>query len=77
MQETQYEDLDGEIKKCREFFESKNEDDLKKAMDKRLDKLKSKGHTLVRICKIGRNQPCPCMSGKKFKKCCIDKVKHV
>ena len=22
--------------------------------------------------KIGRNEPCPCGSGKKFKKCCID-----
>ncbi len=22
--------------------------------------------------KIGRNDPCPCGSGKKFKKCCID-----
>ncbi len=24
--------------------------------------------------KIGRNSPCPCGSGEKFKKCCIDKV---
>lgn len=24
--------------------------------------------------KIGRNAPCPCGSGKKFKKCCIDKT---
>lgn len=23
--------------------------------------------------KVGRNEPCPCGSGKKFKKCCIDK----
>ena len=23
--------------------------------------------------KVGRNQPCPCGSGKKYKKCCIDK----
>ncbi|WP_229520500.1 SEC-C metal-binding domain-containing protein [Massilia sp. NP310] len=22
-------------------------------------------------CKVGRNDPCPCMSGKKHKKCCI------
>ena len=21
--------------------------------------------------KIGRNDPCPCLSGKKFKKCCL------
>ena len=23
-----------------------------------------------RIGKVGRNEPCPCGSGKKFKKCC-------
>jgi tetratricopeptide (TPR) repeat protein len=23
--------------------------------------------------KIGRNEPCPCGSGKKYKKCCVDK----
>ncbi|MCD6389209.1 MAG: SEC-C domain-containing protein [Desulfobulbaceae bacterium] len=23
--------------------------------------------------KIGRNQPCPCGSGKKYKKCCLRK----
>lgn len=25
--------------------------------------------------KVGRNQPCPCNSGKKFKKCCMRKYK--
>ena len=25
--------------------------------------------------KVGRNDPCPCGSGKKFKKCCEEKVK--
>ena len=24
----------------------------------------------IRRLKIGRNEPCPCGSGKKFKKCC-------
>jgi uncharacterized protein YecA (UPF0149 family) len=24
--------------------------------------------------KIGRNEPCPCGSGKKYKKCCIIKT---
>jgi hypothetical protein len=24
---------------------------------------------------VGRNDPCPCGSGKKFKKCCLDKLK--
>ncbi len=26
--------------------------------------------------RIGRNDPCPCGSGKKFKKCCIKKYGH-
>jgi len=25
--------------------------------------------------RVGRNDPCPCGSGKKFKKCCWDKGK--
>ena len=28
------------------------------------------GHTYVAPPKVGRNDPCPCGSGKKFKKCC-------
>ncbi len=27
----------------------------------------------LRICEIGLNEPCPCGSEKKFKKCCRDK----
>ena len=26
--------------------------------------------------KVGRNDPCPCGSGKKFKKCCEVQQKH-
>ena len=29
-----------------------------------------KAHTIVRSDKTGRNEPCPCGSGKKYKKCC-------
>ena len=25
--------------------------------------------------KVGRNDPCPCGSGKKFKKCCLGSIK--
>ena len=25
------------------------------------------------MAKIGRNQPCPCGSGKKYKRCCWDR----
>lgn len=27
----------------------------------------------IRVMKIGRNEPCPCGSGKKYKKCCLGK----
>lgn len=26
--------------------------------------------------KIGRNDPCPCGSGKKYKHCCLGKTDH-
>ena len=29
----------------------------------------------IRKFKTGRNEPCPCKSGKKFKKCCLDKIR--
>jgi preprotein translocase subunit SecA len=28
---------------------------------------------LTREQKVGRNEPCPCGSGKKYKKCCANK----
>ena len=30
-----------------------------------------KTQPLTKKKKIGRNQPCPCGSGKKYKKCCL------
>lgn len=50
--------------KLQEFFTGENDESAKKAMDERF-----------RSVKIGRNARCPCGSGKKFKKCCIDKVR--
>ena len=32
------------------------------------------GFAVVRPRKIGRNDPCPCGSGKKYKKCCLRKM---
>ena len=37
--------------------------------DSKITKGKRKGK------KIGRNDPCPCGSGKKYKKCCLGKDK--
>jgi hypothetical protein len=36
------------------------------------------GFTVVRLDKqVGRNDPCPCGSGLKYKKCCADKAQHI
>ena len=35
-----------------------------------VDGVKPKGKTIVKALSVGRNDPCPCGSGKKFKKCC-------
>lgn len=70
MQETQYQ---GRV--IQEFFTALTDADVNKKMDNRFKVLEAKGHTFVRRIKIGRNDKCPCSSGLKFKKCCIDKVK--
>ncbi|MBI5058242.1 SEC-C domain-containing protein [candidate division KSB1 bacterium] len=36
----------------------------------RVNRYKAQG-----VVRIGRNDPCPCGSGKKFKQCCMDKIK--
>lgn len=51
------------------------------ALEKMNDRLIEQGmdpkepRELVRRMKIGRNDPCPCGSGRKFKKCCIHKAR--
>lgn len=37
---------------------------------KEITKAYKKSKTVVKGEKIGRNDPCPCGSGKKYKKCC-------
>lgn len=43
------------------YFFSKNQEQLEK---------EGQPKTIVKGRKIGRNEPCPCGSGKKYKKCC-------
>ena len=33
--------------------------------------------SFLRRKKVGRNQKCPCGSGKKFKTCCLKKIKEI
>lgn len=56
----------------REFFSGREEAEIEKRMDQRLGELNRKHReTFVGRKKIGRNDKCPCGSGRKFKKCCI------
>ncbi len=66
MQETQHK-ITGDMR--REFFAADNTKALDALMDARLEQLPDE--RLVRRVKVGRNSPCPCGSGRKFKKCCI------
>lgn len=43
-------------------------------MDQLKAEVEAAGGTELRRTKIGRNTPCPCGSGLKFKKCCIGRA---
>ncbi len=38
-----------------------------------ITKIQKRSKTIIKDKKIGRNDPCPCGSGKKYKKCCLKK----
>ncbi|MBN2260441.1 MAG: SEC-C domain-containing protein [Clostridiales bacterium] len=44
---------------------------LTKEKQKEIKKAHRDSHIVVKKEKIGRNDPCPCGSGKKYKKCCM------
>ena len=46
---------------------------LSEARRKELFLTQRKSNTVVKTQKIGRNDPCPCGSGKKYKNCCMKK----
>lgn len=62
-----------DIQKYNEMFKSISPEDR----PHRIDDLKIMKKELTtyqrKNKKIGRNEPCPCDSGKKFKKCCLQK----
>jgi hypothetical protein len=49
-------------------------DDVERVADERLLWSPSEGPAVNPYRDVGRNDPCPCGSGKKFKKCCLGKV---
>ncbi|MBR6162927.1 SEC-C domain-containing protein [bacterium] len=45
-----------------------------KVMEAVTDKVENEDKQGIDYSNVGRNDPCPCGSGKKFKKCCLDRV---
>lgn len=66
--------LIGDSVHATEVFTGPRIRDLKEAMDARLKEVEALGGKLTHRTAIGRNSPCPCGSGLKFKKCCIGKA---
>ncbi len=57
-----------------EFYYRPDDDDFTFDSSKTIESLNKLRHLTPRTtAKIGRNDPCPCGSGKKFKKCCLGK----
>lgn len=67
MQETHYND--GRVE--RKFYSADQFDLLAESMRRDLDNPEV---VSTRAVKIGRNDPCPCGSGAKFKRCCAHKI---
>lgn len=65
---------DGEI--IREFVTG-HKTEITKHFDERRAELEAQGYTYVGRGKVGKNAPCPCESGRKFKHCCVSLVKRV
>lgn len=61
-----------------EFFRGENKEEILKKMNERAEQIRSielaKGFEVFRRKEVGRNAKCPCGSGLKFKKCCIEKA---
>jgi uncharacterized protein YecA (UPF0149 family) len=69
--------LIGDSVHATEVFTGPRIREVKEAMDVRLKEVEALGGKLTHRTAIGRNAPCPCGSGLKFKKCCIGKAAMV
>jgi uncharacterized protein YecA (UPF0149 family) len=53
-----------------EIYEESNQKEKARELEKEKKRLEKLSRAPVKSVKIGRNEPCPCGSGKKYKKCC-------
>lgn len=58
--------------RVKEVFTGTSDRAVHEAMDARAELLTQMGARNFRRTRIGRNSPCPCGSGLKLKKCCIN-----
>jgi preprotein translocase subunit SecA len=65
-------EIKGEVKNFAEGLSK----EMSKAMDRRLEEVKAEHGEPEQVIrrKVGRNEPCPCGSGVKFKKCHLNKA---
>jgi uncharacterized protein YecA (UPF0149 family) len=62
-------------RKDRQFFQERMDNDpLHQSLLKLTDNLTKLADEKSPKSKTGRNDPCPCGSGKKYKKCCLLKL---
>lgn len=63
----------------KEVYTGDRKAEVYKQMETRVDRLEAMGFSVNNLhrAKIGRNSFCPCGSQRKFKKCCIGKVKSL
>ena len=66
-------DEDGELKGSESCATGGGTSETSTPSNNRLGKEGAKASPVFPRNKIGRNQPCPCKSGKKYKNCCINK----
>jgi uncharacterized protein YchJ len=58
------------IKARIEWLKQEERRDFEQGLDPRIKTLYDAGHLDAIVNKLERNAPCPCKSGKKYKKCC-------
>lgn len=63
-------DREDVLMRAAEIYEELGEKEKAKKLDKEMKALDKRSSTVTKPAKIGRNVPCPCGSGKKYKKCC-------
>lgn len=67
--------IDVYFKKC--LIDDIPESEYKRLKKRGIEYIKTRAESMKKqkgLKKIGRNAPCPCGSGKKYKRCCIDRI---